>query len=156
MRGRRTPADRKAKAVGLALVQGVPAASKALGVPQRTLRHWKADPEFAELGLSAREEVATAMWVGIQVGLEEIHKGLINPDERLRDKADATAMLIEKRALMVGEATSRTETVNPSLPPEVQRALRERFIEVTRDRANDLADGVAVEGESEGSVSAPA
>lgn len=154
MRGKKRPNDERAQAVGLALIKGVPAASKAMGIPQRTLRHWKQDPEFAELGLSAREEVATAMWVGIQVGLEEVHKGLTNPDERLRDKADAVAMLIEKRALMVGEATSRTETMNPSLPPEVQRALRERFIEVTRDRASSLADGVAVDGQPEGSVPA--
>lgn len=150
MRGKRTPDKQRAEAVGLALVQGVPAASKATGVPQRTLRHWKNDPEFAELGLSAREDVAQAMWVGIQVGLEEIHKGLTNPDERLRDKADAVAMLLEKRALMIGEATSRTETTNPSLPPEVQRALRERYAELARDRFGGEGDGVAASDQPAG------
>ena len=126
MRGKRRPNDERAQALGLAMVRGVPEASKATGIPQRTLRHWKNDPEFAELGLSAREEVASAMWVGIQVGLEEVHKGLTNPDERLRDKADAVAMLIEKRALMVGEATSRTEaTVSRGWNDEERRKLRD-------------------------------
>lgn len=154
MRGKKTPDRKRAEAVGLALVQGVPAASKALGVPQRTLRHWKADPEFAELGLSAREDVGTAMWVGIQVGLDEIYKGLTNPEEPLKAKTDTVAMLIEKRALLIGEATSRTESVQSALPPEVQRELRERAAELARARFG--ADGVAVPSEPEGATTTEA
>ena len=152
MRGKRTPNTTRAEAVGLALVQGVPAASKALGIPQRTIRDWKDDPEFAELRLSAREEVGEAMWVSIQVGIGEVYKGLTSPDEPLKAKADTLAMLIEKRALLMGEATSRTEAIGSALPPEVQRELRERAAELARARFG--TDGVAVQSEPAGTAPA--
>ena len=109
MRGQKRTLAQVADGVALALVQGIPAASKATGIPMRSLRRYKDDPELAALGLSAREEVAERMWVVIQEGLEQVEAGLL-ADEPLKDKAAALAMLIEKRALLVGEATSRTES----------------------------------------------
>jgi hypothetical protein len=54
--------------------------------------------------------VAEQMWVGVQIGIAETVKGLRDPDARLRDKSDATSMLVEKYLLLTGQATNRTET----------------------------------------------
>jgi hypothetical protein len=152
MRGKKTPDRTRAEAVGLALVTGVPAASKALGIPQRTIREWKDDPDFAELRLSAREEVGAAMWVAIQVGLGEVYEGLRNPDERLKDKADAVFGLIEKRALLLGEATSRNENVSitDGLSDDEKRKLREAIGRAASLEAggDGAGDGVALPSEA--------
>lgn len=152
MRGSRTPDNVRAEAVGLALVKGVPAAAKETGIPQRSIREWRNAPEFAELRLSAREDVASVMWVAIQDGLDEVHAGLTNPNERLRDKADALFGLMQQHALMTGEATSRTEAKNitDELPANVKRELRRRYADLTRDPG----DGVAPEGNAAGSAPA--
>jgi hypothetical protein len=110
MRGKATAMDTRAEAVGLAMVKGVPAASKATGIPQRTLRRWKDDPQLAELGLSAREEVKDRLWVAIQVGLDEVYGGMTDPGEPLKAKAEALFGLMDKYALWSGEATSRNES----------------------------------------------
>lgn len=109
MRGQKRPPLEAANAVGLALVKGVPQASKETGIPQRTIRQWRSSPEFAELRLSAREKVAETMWVAIQDGLDEVHAGLTDPNEPLKAKADALFGLMQQHALMTGGATARTE-----------------------------------------------
>jgi hypothetical protein len=144
MRGKKTPDTRRAEAVGLALVQGVPAASKALGIPQRTIRDWKDDPEFAELRLSAREDVGAAMWVAIQIGLGEVYGGLRNPDEPLKAKSDTVAMLIEKRALLMGEATERTESLTSGFDPAQQQRIREWLASLAGGEADSGRAGDAV------------
>jgi len=110
MRGKKRPTTERARAVGIALIEGIPAAAKATGVPARSLRRYKDDPELAVLGLSVREDVEKALWVGIQVGLDQVLTGLADPDERLRDKADAVNMLMTQHALLTGQATMRSET----------------------------------------------
>lgn len=127
MRGSKRPLSERSKAVGLAYIKGVPAASHELGIPQRTLRHWKQDPELAEVGLSARADALPKLWVAIQAGIEEVYAGLIDPDERLRDKADALIGLMDKYALWSGEATARVETksLTDGLPDDVKRQLAE-------------------------------
>jgi hypothetical protein len=152
MRGKRTPAKQRAEAVGLAMVRGVPDAAKALGVSQRNIRRWKDDPQLSELVLSAREELEQTMRAAIWIGMDQIQAGLESSEEPLKDKASTVFGLIDRHQLLTGGPTSRSETVGSSLPPEVQRALRERFIEVTRDRADGLSSDVASESPPAGSV----
>ena len=144
MRGSRTPDNVRAEAVGLALVKGVPEASKATGIPQRSIREWRSSEEFAELRLSAREKVAEVMWVAIQDGLDEVHAGLTDPKEGLKAKSEALFGLMQQHALMIGEATSRTEAKNitDDLPAAAKRELRRRYADLARDAGN----GVALEG----------
>ena len=107
---RRYTVAEKAAAVGLALAKGQRPAAEELGVPLSTLGVWYRKPEFAQIRTTAREDVAEQMWVGVQIGIAETVKGLRDPDARLRDKSDATSMLVEKYLLLTGQATNRTET----------------------------------------------
>ena len=107
---RRYTAAEKAAAVGLALAKGQRPAAEELGVPLSSLHVWYQRPEFAQIRTTAREDVAEQMWVGVQIGIAETVKGLRDPDARLRDKSDATSMLVEKYLLLTGQATNRTET----------------------------------------------
>ena len=106
---RRYTAKQRAAAVGMASLTSVEAAAETTGIPRRTLGYWMDQPKFAELRLKTREQVADEMWAAIQVGVQEVVKGL-SGDAPLRDKSVALGILYDKHALMTGLATSRSES----------------------------------------------
>lgn len=99
----------RAKAVGIAMVDGVTAAERVTGIPKETIQYWTKKPEFAHLRTTARETVAEEMWIGIQVGVRELVAGLAG-DAPLHHKAAAFQALYDRFALMTGGATGRMET----------------------------------------------
>lgn len=107
---RRYSEAEKAEAVAAATMHGAEAASEQLGIPRTTIIYWLDKPEFVALRQKTRDEVAERMWAAIQVGVDEIAKGLRDPDAPLRDKAMATGVLYDKHALLTGGATGRTES----------------------------------------------
>ena len=107
-RRRYTKTDR-AKALGIAVVKGQRAAADETGVPLGTLHSWWERPEYQHLRTTTREDVIEQFRTAMQVGIEEVEKGL-RSDAPLRDKAVAVSMLAEKFALFSGQATSRAET----------------------------------------------
>lgn len=127
----------KAKAVGLAVISTTEGAAKQLGIPRRTLGQWIERPEYAALRHKSREAVAEEMWTAIQVGLEEVAKGL-KGEAPLRDKATALGILWDKHALMTGSATSRTE--NRELNDLPDSAYVEAIREFERIRAAPEAE----------------
>lgn len=106
---RRYTAKQKAEAVGIALVDGVTAAGERTGIPKQTIDYWQSKPEFGPLRTTAREIVVDQFWVGIQVGLREVIKG-IEGDAPLKEKADALRVMADRYALLTGSATARTES----------------------------------------------
>jgi hypothetical protein len=100
----------KAKAVGLAVVEGVTKAAEATGIPNQRVSDWLAefDPS-GEMRAKSRDAVAEQMWAVIQIGVQEVFKG-IQGDAPLRDKVVAVGVLYDKFALLTGAATSRTES----------------------------------------------
>jgi hypothetical protein len=151
MPGKKNPEARKAEAVGLALITGTEAAAKALGVSQRSVQRWVDDPRMADLVAEKTEVVTDHLWAGVQIGLESVVKGL-QSDEPLAARTTAFGVLFDKWSLLSGRATSRSETVGSSLPPEVQRGLRERFSELARVHAS--SEEPSVEAASEASPAA--
>ncbi len=105
---RRYSARTKAKAVGIAVVEGVTEAERITGIPKQTIDYWMDKPEFGHLRTTAREVVAGEMWVGIQVGVKALVDGL-NGDAPLHHKAAAFQALADRFALLTGGATARTE-----------------------------------------------
>ena len=99
----------RAKAVGIALVDGVTAAERTTGIPKETIQYWTQKPEFAHLRTTAHDIVAEEMWIGIQVGVRELVAGLAG-DAPLHHKASAFQALADRYALLTGGATSRTES----------------------------------------------
>lgn len=108
---RRYTAKERARAVGVALVDGVTEAERQTKIPKETIQYWTRKPEFAHLRTTAREEVVEQLWVGIQVGVEVLTAGL-KGDAPLNHKAAAFDSLTERYALLNGEATVRTETAD--------------------------------------------
>jgi transposase-like protein len=106
---RRYTAKTRAKAVGIAMVEGVTAAERETGIPKQTIDYWMDKPEFGHLRTTARETVAEGMWVGIQIGVRELSAGLTG-DAPLHHKAAAFQALADRYALLTGGATSRTES----------------------------------------------
>jgi hypothetical protein len=154
---RRYSAKERAKAVGIAAVEGVTAAERSTGIPKETIHYWANKPEFAQLRTTARETVVTELWVGIQVGVKELVSGL-QGDAPLNHKADAFKSLADRYALLNGEATERIESITDDLPPDVKRALRERLARSVRgesvaqgtgDDAGRAGPGLAGAGQAE-------
>lgn len=143
---RRYTSKQKATAVGIAIVEGVTEAERQTGIPKQTIDYWQSKPEFGHLRTTAHETVAEQFWIGIQVGLREVLKG-IEGDAPLKEKADALRVMADRYALLTGSATARTES----------RALNDlpdsAYVEAIRE-ANGLAVGerapVATEDEPAG------
>lgn len=135
---RRYSATDKAQAVGIAIAEGQRPASEKLGIPLSTLHRWYADPETARLRTTAREDVAEQMWIGVQIGVAEMVRGLKDPKARLRDKSDATSMLAEKYLLLTGQATSRQEIkdITAALSDHEKDALADAIDEWLKERAD--------------------
>jgi hypothetical protein len=106
---RRYTAKQKAAAVGIAAAEGVTEAERQTGIPKSTIFYWESKPEFAQLRTTAREEVIEQFWVGVQVGLREVIKG-IEGDASLKEKADALRVMSDRYALLSGGATGRYES----------------------------------------------
>jgi hypothetical protein len=105
---KRTTAD-KAKAVGIAMLEGVTESERQTGIPHRTISDWMERPEFAEFRLRAREQVAEDVKTAFLVGLARSME-LMRTDTDLRAVGDITDKLGNRWALMTGEATIRTES----------------------------------------------
>jgi hypothetical protein len=106
---RRYSEKTRAKAVGIAVVEGVTEAERQTGIPKQTIDYWLDKPEFGQLRTTAREVVVESLWVGIQIGIRALVEG-IKGDAPLNHKADAFDKLAQRYALLNGEATQRTET----------------------------------------------
>lgn len=107
---RRYTAREKARGVGIAVVEGVTEAERQTGIPKVTIWQWMQKPEYEQLRTSARETVAERFWVGIQVGLDEVVKGLRDPETPLKDKSHALGVMYDRHALLTGGATGRMES----------------------------------------------
>ena len=123
---RRYTARQRARAVGIATVDGVTRAGKVTGIPKQTIDYWLDKPEFGRLRTTAREKVVADLWVGIQIGQDELVKGL-QGDAPLNHKADAYRALADRFALLNGEATARNEArdISADLNDHETAALRE-------------------------------
>lgn len=142
MRGQKRDAKTRANAVGIALVSGPVKAGEVTGIPHRTISDWMAAPEFAELRLRAREDVAALFWAAVQEGVEAVRAGL-NGDEPLRDKAAALGVLYDRYALLSGQATSRTEhrDLTASLDDHEKQRLRDLIEGALAEPAEAVAGG---------------
>lgn len=153
---RRYTAKQKAEAVGIAVVEGVTEASRQTDTPKVTIWQWMQKPEYEQLRTNAREVVVESFWVGIQVGVREVVKGLLS-DAPLNHKADALRTLTEKYALLNGEATERTETHDWKIDDyeTVERAGSVLVEELAR-RSDERAVEAAVEPAGETRAESPA
>ncbi len=106
---RRYTAKERAAAVGLATVDGVTQAEAKTGIPKTTIQYWIDKPEFAQLRTKSRDAVADEFWTVIQVGLRRI-ADLIPASDDLQKVSVATGILYDKHALLMGMATSRSES----------------------------------------------
>lgn len=128
MKGKKRPLSERTRAVGIALVDGVPAAAEMTGIPERTIRQWQESDEFADLRRRTREEVAEEWWAIVQMGFRRVAHLLTGTDD-LQKAAVASAIIADKMLLIRGEATSRYESVSltDGISADEKRELRERL-----------------------------
>jgi hypothetical protein len=138
---RRYTLRQKGMAVGLAAVNGSTAASQMTGIPVETISTWYRSGRYAQLREVTAEDVAKSMWVGIQIGVEEVVKGIQSPKAPLREKTDATAMLLERHALMTGGATARYETndITGQFNDHEKAQLRDALDKLAAEESPDVA-----------------
>jgi hypothetical protein len=151
---RRYTKSQKAQAVAAATLTSVEAAAASTGIPRTTIDYWMDRPEFVELRQKSREAVADEMWTAVQIGVREVVKGL-SGDAPLRDKATAVGILYDKHALLMGMATTRSESrdlTGTLADGDLISAVREAE-QIAGDRRAQAAD--PVEAEAEGLRSVP-
>ena len=148
---RRYTKAEKAQAVATATMTSTEAAADTLGIPRKTIEYWEQQPEFAELRLKSRDDVADQFWAAIQIGLREVGKGLTDPDEKLHAKSVALGILYDKHALLTGGATGRMESRElDDLPDSTYvEALRE-WQRLARPSGEGAASEAAEEPAGEG------
>jgi hypothetical protein len=122
----------KAEVAGLAAVVGVTEAERRTGIAKNTIQRWVHDPEFVHLRTTARALVLEQWWAGIQMGASSMMDDMLGPAP-LRDKATAWSSLVDRYALLSGEATSRTES----------KALTDDLDDTEKQRLRDWIDGLA-------------
>src|SRR5512134_867237 len=110
MARRRYTRTQKADAVAKAMLLNAKAAAEETGIPVTTIKYWLDQPEYVALRDVNRDAVAERMWATIQIGVDELAKGLVDPLTELRDKALTVGILYDKHALLTGDATSRSES----------------------------------------------
>ena len=109
MRGKKRPTTERAQAVGIALVTGnVQEAADQTGIPRRTVAQWVQSNEFAELRQRTKEVVAEEWWGFIQQAFQRTAELLAQTEDPVKS-ATAGAIMFDKRAMALGEATSRYE-----------------------------------------------
>lgn len=143
---RRYTRTEKAQAVAEATMTSAKATAERLGIPRTTLTYWLDDPQFVALRHETRDAVAERMWATIQLGVDQVAKGLVDPETPLRDKAVAVGVIYDKHALLTGGATGRTESrdLTGTLPDsDISAAIREaeHLIASGEGRAAPEAEG---------------
>ena len=108
MRGKKRPAAERARAVGVALMDGIAEASRKTGIPETTIHAWMDRPEFAELRSRTKDAVAEEWWAGVQLAFRRSLELLSNTDDPVK-AATAGAIIFDKLALTRGDPTARSE-----------------------------------------------
>ncbi len=146
-------AQERAEAVGLATTMGVTAAARQLGIGHTTVSAWMRSPSPAlqAVIVESREAVADKLWQAVVAGTDAVLRGLQDPRARLSDKARALEVVAAQHALLVGDATSRTENQNLNLSVNVADELSEdeqRALVASLRREMELRDeGALTEAE---------
>ena len=99
----------KAKVVALATMTSTLEAAQSIGANESTVRYWLEQPEFASLRDKTSDQVADEFWAVIQLGVKRIAE-LIPQTDDIAKVGVATGILYDKRALLTGGATGRTES----------------------------------------------
>lgn len=127
----------KAEAVGLSVVAGVSEASRRTGIPEASIRYWRAQPAFAELREQKKEDVALDVWAAFQEGVQRVRE-LIPQTDDLAKVATASGIIFDKYALMTGQATERHENreILHDFADGEKEALEEWLHDIAKERAN--------------------
>lgn len=141
---RRYTKGQKVVAITAALASSVKAAAEDQGIPRTTLTYWLDDPQFATLRQKTTADLAEAMGVVAHVATEQLIEAMRAGKVEPRDLIVAMGVGSDKRQLLSGNATSRTET----------RTLSDSLNDHEKQQFRDALDRLSTElaGDSEGSV----
>lgn len=126
MKGKKIPLNKRAEAVGIAVVAGIAEASRQTGISQPAISKWFHSPEFDELRARNKPDITAEWKVGVQKGFRRAVELLEHTDDPVK-AATTAAIIFDKMALWDGEPTARTEmrTWTDGLDPDKQRRLRD-------------------------------
>lgn len=142
---RRYTKRERAEAVGVAAAVGVTQAERQLGIPKTTIQYWSERPEFVQLRTKTAALVAEEMWAAMQTGVRRMVE-LIPLTEDVAKVGVAVGILYDKRALLTGGATERTESrdLTDSLDDHERDALNQAILGELGRRADSRSADDAV------------
>ena len=154
MRGKKRPQAERNRAIGLAVVHGIPDAAKITGIPETTIRQWWELPEFVELRNRNKEEVTAEWWGGVQKAFRRAIDLLERTDDPVK-AATAGAIMFDKMALSRGEVTSRSENLSSGFDRQQQASIRRWLAAVAGGEGHSDRTGDAVALPSEAGAATP-
>lgn len=137
----------RAEALGVFVVEGTIArASRACGVPERTLRDWVRAPESRELLDRLRQEhgmgLADAALAGATKALERVTEKLDDPKASAKDCAIVFGILVDKAGVLREQyRASDLPNVTPESQERLARVILEAEQELRRRGEPVVADG---------------
>jgi hypothetical protein len=122
---RRYTKRQKATAVIAAEMVNIAAAAEQAGIPESTIRRRMDDPDLADLRSKTREDLAEQAHLLVQLAAEAIQRRL--PEFEPRDLTILYGVMMDKKLLLTGQATARTETriLTAALDDHEKQALRD-------------------------------
>lgn len=149
MRGKKRPTSERARAVGIALVDGASAASEATGLPRQTIQGWMETPEFGELRQRTKDQVVGEWFAGVQLAFRRSITLLDKTDDPVK-AATAGAIMFDKLALTRGDATTRSEVTHfRDYNDEERRRLRDALDRVLEELPEGSAPAGAEDSRAE-------
>lgn len=143
---RRYTKREKAVAVTAALASSTTAAAEETGIPRQTIQYWLDAPEFGELRQKTKADLIEAMGAIAHLAADRLIRAIVAGEVEPRDLIVALGVATDKRQLLSGEATNRTETktLSDGLNDHEKQQLRDALDRLLGGAAEADADGVAV------------
>lgn len=128
-------------AVLAAETSGQMAAAKATGIPRETIRDWMQRPEYAEIRLKVRADLAEEYKVAAHLAVARVVE--LMPTMEARDAIFAFEKAATLSQLLGGQATSRTETreLLDGFDDHETDAMSDWFREIVRQRLEKVDAG---------------
>lgn len=147
---RRRTRQERAKAVVLAdSLNSTDAAGEQLGIPGRTIRRWRDDPELAAIVRKTREETAEDVTAAMVLSWSRLIERLERDEIDTRDLIVLAGVATDKAQLLTGGATERTETRDLTLDDHESEVLGEVVRAELARRSDERSAVDAVVGPAE-------
>lgn len=146
MARQRTPKEKMSAVLTADRLNSTEAAARETGIPARSIRQWRNDPELAELRRKTREETAEEVTMVEILAWTRLIERLQADQIETRDLIILAGVATDKAQLLSGQPTARTEnkSITDGLDDHERQALNDAILGELGRRSDARAPEPAV------------